>query len=284
MTADNELLKTLEDNPGLREKVNEQLMSRDCGAFDRIYVDLVLMKDTRMGLMLALANETHDTKMVDYLRTDLKKYNSRPNRSFTIAYPNLKYSEEKLQDMYQHPRFSRMAFEYAPDTVMHNSLISEFTPYFDQNDRAGYKNKVVLIINTYPLHLETIKDLIDIYGKMLTRIIGNRIEVRFISQDPLTISPVTFISFKAIYIDDITKLFCEGGVLCDAFCKRQCLLHRVISPILVEDPVLQIWKDQGLDIFDTHVLLERVQLTSCALNMGCIFDYRPFNIPLPKDK
>lgn len=283
--SNNPILDELNSTPGLREKVNDKFMEKDFSFLDKIYIDLTLLKDIRMGLMIGLAKSGKDEAMFNYLKDGLRRYNMRPNRTFTIAYPDLKYSEEQLQQMYKHVRYHKLAITYAPDTIMLRNLIDEFNPYFSQNDRAGYTDKVVLTINVYPLDIKQVQYELEAYKAILTTYLGeSKIEVRYISQDPSAIPAVFYLDHKILYIDDLTKVLTKGMPLYSSFEDRKLMNYRITSPIVVEDAALHVWKRQGLNIFDHKQLVEKVSLTECVLAICCIFEFKPFHIPLPEDK
>lgn len=81
----------LDKNNDLINKVNEAIMYGDFHAVKEVYIDLPLLKDTRLGLILAT-----DKDALPYVVANLKSYLLRPNRSFTFAYPKLKFKEKRI--------------------------------------------------------------------------------------------------------------------------------------------------------------------------------------------
>ena len=81
-----ELSELINKNEKLINKINENIVSASFSIVKNIYIDLALLKDTRMGLMLSLSNSDD----VQYLLSKLPIYNIRPNRRFTEVYPEFK--------------------------------------------------------------------------------------------------------------------------------------------------------------------------------------------------
>ena len=107
----------LDKNNDLINKVNEAIMYGDFHAVKEVYIDLPLLKDTRLGLILAT-----DKDALPYVVANLKSYLLRPNRSFTFAYPKLKFKEKEYQQMYRDPKYATDLFNRSPDTSLSGSL------------------------------------------------------------------------------------------------------------------------------------------------------------------
>ena len=146
--------------------------------------------------MISLAN-SEERK---YLLSKLAEYNYRPVRDFTYTYPEFKYSETELNQMYHDQERSDTIFNYSPDTdfsLTANELLRSIT---SQNTRVKYTKTVTWYINTYPLK---ITENMQIYATMLEEYVQHAAEIKLISVNPFTVDSNIWSNCQLLAIDDM---------------------------------------------------------------------------------
>lgn len=164
-----------------------------------IYMDLRLLKDLRLGWLLANCNEQE----LAYVVSNIDKYNGDliHRNSFTYAFPELNHKEDYLQSSYNDNL--EEALNYAPDTNIFIHLNDILTEAYMQNKHTEFSGFITLVVNVYPLPMS---DLVKKYADTLSLAFNNIAGFKFFSSDPLKLSPELWDTFSAIYVCDIDKL------------------------------------------------------------------------------
>lgn len=265
------------NHPELREKINDGIMEKEFASIHGIYIDLVLLKDTRLGLMIGLAKQRDNEDQVKYLIDNISKYNTRPNRSFTIAYPDYMLNEAQLKKQYNKVN-SVLAFDYAPDTALSVNLGAELSNIFMQNTRSGYTKPITVTINTFPL---AITESMKTYGKILEHTFHQRIKINFVTLDPESIGLDFWLLHKVIFLDNLEAITVTNKITrTSIFDKHEWMNIRLVCPYSATDEVIEYWISQGSNVFNPKELNDLELLTSTVMGICTVFEFKFFTIPV----
>jgi hypothetical protein len=261
----------LDKNNDLINKVNEAIMYGDFHAVKEVYIDLPLLKDTRLGLILAT-----DKDALPYVVANLKSYLLRPNRSFTFAYPKLKFKEKEYQQMYRDPKYATDLFNRSPDTSLSGSLPTILRILRTNNDRVKYTGSLHVTVNTFPIKEN---ELTDQYRKMLTKAADNLAIIDFVCIDPLVISSKQWQSTDIAFLDSISyELSAESTIYKPLFQDVSMGLTKIYAPYDCDDSILQQWKRYNVDFTDKETVKTVFAPTEVALNAFCHFLFASFDV------
>lgn len=261
------------------QKVNEALIRPDLIRIENVYMDLNVIKDTRMGLMMALSSPEER----EYLKDNIHWYNRRLTRHFVDTYPKFKYSEEALQKAYEDPRFSGPAFLCAPDTTIASQLYLSTAAWIDRNTRLGSTLPITLTINIWPL---SFNEPLLIFADALSKYLDpEKVKVNFIKTHPFKISEDFWIKQNYILLDDIELITnVKHQMYKPLFIDRRMVDTVLIAfPIIAED-ILQKRIDEGLDITNEEQLDALFELTLVYFEFCCHPQFVRWEIPLPEEK
>lgn len=275
MTSLNDLV---EKNKDLINKANEAIVASAFHSVKDIYIDLPLLKDTRMGLLINLAKTEEE---VAYLVNGLAKYNTRPNRHFTTVYPDLKYSEEDLVKFYENPNNSDQIFNRSPDTDFSCNLEALFKSICSENARAGIAHRINVTINTYPL---VVKTNLTAYLQILRYAFGKFATFKFITTDVRKMDSETWKSFDMLFIDNLSAALDKNGVLKDLLFQDMKFTNKtVFAPYACDDDIFAKWKQYNIDVTDPETAKDMFKISEYLIGTYCYFKFMPFQIPLPKE-
>lgn len=272
-----ELSELINKNEKLINKINENIVSASFSIVKNIYIDLALLKDTRMGLMLSLSNSDD----VQYLLSKLPIYNIRPNRHFTEVYPEFKVDEATLNKYYHDPAYSEQIFDNSPDTDFSINLKSMILTYSAANNRAGHNYPLNITINTFPL---SITESIRIFNKILSVMFKGLALFNFICEDPKQISEEKWASYSVICIDDLNYSLTNSNLYKALFDHRRLANCAIFSPYCSDDEILDKWKQYKVDLTNLNVISDLFKVTEYVLSAFCYFAFIPFQIPLPNQE
>ena len=269
----------VKQNEDLINKVNDIIVSTEFRSIKNIYIDLPLLRDTRMGLLLNLAKTKEER---DYLLNNLDKYNIRPNRHFTTVYPEFKYSEDDLNKFYQNPNNSDAIFNLSPDTSFTYNFESFFEIICSKNARAGmHREMPVITINTYPLKVST---SLEAYMKILQQSFGNIVKFKYITINVKEITRELWNSFDMLLIDDLAAVLDRNGIFKDLLFKEMKFITKTIfAPYSCDDDILAKWKQYKIDITDPVTANDIFKVSEYLIATYCHFKFMLFQIPLPKE-
>lgn len=272
-----ELSELINKNEKLINKINENIVSASFSIVKNIYIDLALLKDTRMGLMLSLSNSDD----VQYLLSKLPIYNIRPNRHFTEVYPEFKVDEATLNKYYHDPAYSEQIFNNSPDTDFSINLKSMILTYSAANNRAGYSTPLNITVNTFPLN---ITDSIRIFNKILSVVFKGLAVFNFICEDPKQILEEKWASYSVICIDDLNYSLTNSNLYKALFDNQRLTNSTMFSPYCCDDKVLDKWKQYKVNLADPNAVNDLFKVTECVISAFCYFSFIPFQIPLPNQE
>lgn len=258
-------------------QMSDNLIKGDFTPIKKIYIDLMCLKDLRLGLLLSLA--TGDR--TEYLKANLNHYNHSPLRNFLFAFPDFPYTEEQLQKMMMDSKFQRQAFEHAPDTVLLSDLQTFGKTLSQVNMRANYPDPVRICINAYPLKVGPV---LSNYAQLLNTV-HTDIPVTFeiFSCNPTKITSDTWCSFDYQFIDNIIPLArdtsCPWARACFAECRFQHL--RIFAAPNMEPQIFAKY-DEQID-WDNE---EQVSLLFGATEsiIGLMTNFRFTRFPIPVEE
>lgn len=272
-----ELSDLITKNEKLINKINENILSSVFSTVKRVYIDLALLKDTRMGLMLSLS----DSDDVQYLLSKLPLYNIRPNRSFTETYPDFKLDENTLNKYYHDPSYSEDIFNNSPDTDFSINLKTMIRMYSSANTRGGYSKPIDITINTFPLQ---ITDNIKIFNRILDVMFKGAAIFNLISTDPKQISEESWSNYSVLYIDDINYTLTDSNLYKALFDHQRMTNSTIFSPYCCDDKILDKWKQYKVDLTKPNITNDLFKVTEYILSAFCYFSFIPFQIPLPNQE
>lgn len=256
------------------EQVNDVMMDAHFKAIQQVYIDLVLLKDTRMGLMLGLVDKVR----FHYLEAGLQRYNRRLRRDFTSCYPEFPYKEDKLQQIYRDPRFSQDIFNHSPDTDLSYNLEDVLKLVVGHNHRAGYSQPIRVTINTWPLSITTLcKQYITILSQRLPK---NIFAFSLISVDTSRWDKTQWLSYQQLYLDDIAKVLHYPGFAHALGDDGTWTNANIVSPPVMDDEAAIRLRSMHLDLDDPEVLKDILGCTEAVMQTFCNFNFMQVNIPL----
>lgn len=256
------------------DAVNQAIMARECDPVRHIYLDLCLFKDTRMGLLFSLADESLKQMLLD----GLKRYNSRFDRKFLSAYPKFPYTEEQLNQMYRDPKRSEEIFDYAPDTLLSYLWEKYMRKVLQQNKISNYQQPVLITINAYPLTVT--KDLM-FFASALSRLSRGAFKTTVISVDPRYVGEKLWAQQDWLFIDDLSQLCQEGTSWYWPFFNGKFLAKTVFMPPCLTEGARRAWIKEGLDPSNYNVLSTKCDITTTVLSLYCDCICTPIPIPDP---
>ena len=272
----NELIKSHESTI---EKINESIMSSEFHPINQVYIDLPCIKDTRLGLMLHLSDK--DTFV--YIKEGLDRYNRRPNRSFTFAYPDFPYTEKELQEKYRNPELSNDIFNRSPDTDLFHTFNTMLNQVKYQNGKAGYHLPVPININIWPLSKSPLVEKFESIVKSYLH--PNEFNLNIFSANPKELTAAFWSQQDFLFVDDMQILCQEDCALYDLLLiEKKCLNKFIFAAPTVGDKELEIWKSEKLDFTDSVAVLGRFELTALYFTTCCRFTFVPFVVPIPEKK
>lgn len=268
------------DHPELQDKINDGIMAPKFNDIKSIYIDLALLKDTRMGLMIGLCKQRNDDNQLEYLLDHLDDYNKFPDAKFTTVYPEFMYNETQLTKLYESGNCTDLCFKYAPDTTFLNYLTLELDQILRQNDRADYKNPITIMLNTYPLN---VTKEIQLYAKGLEAYYRHRVAITLINRNYNSLGNEFWMLQQFIFTNDIRKLVVENKLMRKAICEDYKYLNtRIVSQPVADDNIIKEWVKQGINILDEKEIEDAFFPTIFILSACCIFSFKNFYIPIPK--
>ena len=257
-------------------KANMSIVESAFKKVKSIYIDLALLKDTRMGLMVSLSDKAD----LQYLIQHLREYNIRLNRKFTEVYPKFKVDENTLNKYYHDPAYSAKIFDYSPDTDFSINFEDLITMYSAENDRSGYTEKIDITINTYPLQ---ITDNINTFIRILNKCYAGKATFNAICTDPKVITESAWTSYSVLCIDDIEYTL-TNSIFYNVLFERQKIINTVVfAPYCCNDTILNKWKQYKINLTDVKTINDLLKVTEYALSTFCYFSFIPFQIPVPQE-
>ena len=272
----NSIQQLFDDNKETIKRLHESILESSFPTIRNIYADLNCLKDTRLGLMISLCTKDR----LNYIKAGIERYNRRPVRKFTFAYPEFPYTEEQLQQMYNRPKYWRQAFDYAPDTDLACTLHKLHTTICQINARTEYTGTINLIINCYPFK---IGPLLNAYLAVLQEIHrDSRFKFKLVSIPHKDITLKQWSSWEYMFIDDIAKLI--PLPTWQQICVTTAIQNNYVfaAPTLSEEH-FQEW-NKTLDWNDEEAIRLRFSLTEQLLNITTNFKFIRFDIPYTEPK
>lgn len=241
------------------DSIAESTMEKDFHPVEGIYMDLSLLKDTRMGLMISLS----DKSLKQYLLAGLDKYNDRLSRSFKEVYPDFPYTEEKLEEMWRDPNRSDEIFRYSPDTEMSLTLNKILEYILSHNSFVRYTGEVRLTINTYPL---AITKHINIFERTLTELLKRTtVKVTFICTDPRYIMSSFWKKQGWLYIDDLSILSKDKIPFAEVLYRGDMPTATIVFPPCLTRDKRTAWIREGVDFSNTELVRYKLAMMSTLL-------------------
>ena len=238
----------------LFDNANKSIVEASFRTITKVYIDLALLKDTRMGLMISLSDKSD----MQYLAEGLPRYNLRPNRKFTEVYPNFKV-----------------------DTDFSIGLSSLIEAYVATNNRAGNCDPIDVVINAYPLTITT--DIL-IYKKLLNAHHKGLANFNIVSVDPKLISATAWTSYSSMFIDDLQYALTDSNLYKVLFEQQKLLNTTIFAPYCCADNILDKWKQYRVDLTDKTTISDLFKVTEYLLSAFCYFSFIPFQIPVPEQE
>ena len=261
----------------LINKVNEAIMYSKFHAVQKVYIDLPLLKDTRLGLILAT-----DKEALPYVIANLKQYMLKPNRSFTFAFPKLKYKEKDYKQMYTDPKYGEDLFNHSPDTSLSGSLPAILRILRMNNNRVKATEKIHVTVNIFPLQTNK---LMEAYRNILLSQVENIATIDFIRKDPREISENEWKTTDVLFLDDISyELDPKGRIYKPLFQDMSMSLAQIYAPYCCDDSILHQWQRYNVNFADKETVDLIFKTTEIALNTVCHFLFASFDVSTGSNK
>lgn len=256
-------------------QVSENMVKTDFVPIKKVYIDLMCLKDLRLGLLLSLSTKDR----IEYLKANLNLYNCRPIRNFLFAFPEFHYTEDQLQKMILTEAYQQQAFKYAPDTDLLVNLPELGNAFAQTNIRAEYPDKIRVYINTFPMKVDAV---LKGYADFLNVALDNTpLTFEVFSHDPTKIDSGTWCSFNYQFIDNIIPLArdtsCPWARAC--FVDASLQQNHVFAAHNIEPQILEKYEEQVDWENDEHVKLI-FSATEATLDLLTNFKFTRFRIPI----
>lgn len=179
------------------EQIKMNLLNNIFNPVSNVYIDLTMMKDTKLGLMLSQATP----EQRQYIYSCLDKYNSTYicKDSFTFCFPKLAHLEQKYQDDYK--QYTDDAINYAPDTMLFLQLYDILKTIDIHNAQSQSNIHPMVTINTYPYQPTK---LLLLYLQILNKAFSSITKFSYITKDPLHMT--TWSSYQTIFINNVAPM------------------------------------------------------------------------------
>lgn len=269
-----DMAQAFKDNDKLIDSVYEKYMETKFSPVKNVYFDINCLKDLRMGLMISLSTKDR----LDYLRAGLERYNRRPIRNFTFAYPEFPYKEEELQRLYyKDAAKQRDAFNYAPDTVYSMGLPSILRRWRARNDRCNYNLPINVTINFYPFEPGV---MVKAYIAILETFFQNfNVKFKAISVHPASISKEDWKRQQVQFFDDFTQVQKDECGWVDACFREQAFMDTEVYAAFCLDPSRLAEWSKTVDWNDLEQVKEQFSPTELTFQVACKFNFTSFGIP-----
>jgi hypothetical protein len=265
------------DKPKVIDRINDAIMQREYGEVHAIYIDLSLMKDLKLGLMLAISDESQRKYLIENIDT----YNKRVDRKFTTCFKDFPYKEEVLEGMYTSEEFSDFIIDFAPDTDLSVGFYDFLRQISQRNYRAQYNEPVDVIINTYPLHnTELVKRFKSLF-LMVNKEVG-KFKFSFIRENPFNLSAEYWSRFDFMLVDDIALMCSEGTPWRGPMEATSWLGKTIYSPPNISEDTYKAWDDHKIKRDNDELTKLILDTTEQTLRMCCRFQFVSFMIPIGK--
>lgn len=258
----------------------DSVLATDRKVYKNLYFDLPILKDTRLGLMIALISQSQDSnKWIEYIRSNLKNYVIRPYRDFKdTAYPELPYSEQDLRIAYRDVRNSSMIFDYSPDTTILCGIKDFLSTLVDRNRGNGYRDVINITANTFP-HEPT--ELHGVWSRIMSQYL-QPINCRFslICKNPTTISAEQWESYQYIYLDDLSVVTSVDTPFIHCLSERYSFMNTdILTPFCASKDVLKDMELDDLDPTDLASITKTMGDTEDMMRLASMFSFLQPSFP-----
>ena len=266
----------LQRNAKTFNQLNEAIFADDFTIVQSIYTDLQAIKDTRLGLLLAISTP----EQMQYIHDHLDAYNRRPDRLFLSEFPDLPYREDELEVMYGDPTLTDKIFNVSPDTTISQQVVYIINQLTAKNKLANYNEPISLTINVYPLkHTQLIEEYRRAWQLYLSAI---KTKVTIVSIDPLTIPNAVWNTYRFIILDRFIELIQPNTPFYTAFFEHKTFLDTYITTHPAIDPKIKQRMDEQ-ELPYKKALPELAELTYLVLQFYCKFNYTFFQVLSSKE-
>lgn len=266
----------LKDNNDIIDKINSAIMARDFHSIKDVYIDLSLIKDTRLGLMLALSNDNDR----EYILAGIENYNIRPNRSFTFTYPKFRYNESELSKMYKDENRSDDIFIHSPDTEYSYVLPSILNELYRKNTTVKHMAPINVTVNTWPLKITSNMEL---FKDMFNQCTQGAAKMSLVCWDQKHIS--NWNKYSIISIDDLEYVMGKDiPFSTELFDDKKLANTQIFAPYACSPEILHKWQQFQINFNDSKIVSDLFGVTETVFNYFSKFTFIPFTIPFsPKD-
>lgn len=240
--------------------INQDIIDSDFTPIRWVYIDSVVLVDTRMGLLLATA----DRETTKYLEMGLHRYNHRLKRDFTCAYPALPYKEDQYRAWYCDPKYAYDIVMHSPTTSLAYHLVPMIKRILDHNRRAEYEEAVQITINTYPLPVTSLMQAW--VGLVQNEFPITAVRFHLVSEDASKWSKAVWSRYDAMYVDDFGAML-RWPVFCQLATDELRWFKGYITAVpAIDDGHRQQWDKAKLDWTDPEKFHTLIAPTELVLN------------------
>lgn len=273
-----EMTKLLKPHQEQMDKVSEAICAADFREIRNVYMDLSLIKDTKLGTLIAFCP---DKKTLNYLIENLPQYNKRLLRdTIRATYQDYPLGELDLNMRMHNPEYSELIFNVSPDTVFSGYLIPFLGIIQDNNNKCEYPDPVGLDINTWPLSetpmMRTFKQIIEHHCP--------HFQITFLNKDPMKFSTGMWHRYQTLILDNLPYLVEEGGSFYQPlFENKEFVGTHIYAPYQTTKEKIEEFEKNGADLNNERHVFELFRYTAALLSLWCNFRYMDFSIPVPDE-
>ncbi len=252
--------------------MNEQnkFMEDELTPMKMIYLDLSIIKDSKLGSIMANAPSEEDYK---YVLSKLDNYNARIDNNYLTHFDKLKLTEDEVKEFHLNPFNGDFLFEVSPITTGLEQIIY-LIQKLDQVNRIAKKvDHTTLLINTYPLKLTSKGDKML---KYFINTISNRVRIIKFEKPIQDIDLKTLAKCDMLILDDITPFFTNLNYAEELYEQKLFIDKIVTSRFVVEDRVRDVVKKEKTDLIKLRLV------TQSAISMFMNFTYSDIHIEIDK--
>ena len=278
-----ELNRGIERHRKTIDKANNLIMEQELAPIKKIYVDLNMLADTRLGCLLMLADG--DAETVEYLRQGLEHYNRRYSRETCKYYPKYKYRPDVVRSIYSNPEYAEAIFNFSPATDIGWGFADLLNQHHSINQSLGHLAPIHVVLNCFPLAPVPVIVGDRGYAKRIEANVcdhGARVEV--LSVDPRGFAANFWQSCDMIFLDSLSYLAEANTPFRHALFEEEGYLahNQIFAAAEISDSMLKTWdkEDPHWRENDPSRVATALDDTQKILWLATKFLYINVNIPI----
>lgn len=231
------------------ERLNREMILSDLITPDKLYVDLVLVKDFNIGALLSFLHEMKTTRpdvdrgaLYRSIIENLKSYQSRKFDDIAYHFPKFGLTTDDVRARLRDPKWSSYILHNSPITPYVDTLKGQLAVNANHSLVCGKKDHIDIVVNTYPLQLKGMdKHIVGLYFAQQFKV---RVNVVYIDMTKITLDDV--VGYDEIYTYYFKELFdhedIRNGYTSLKFIRKRLFVPRIFG--LKHTPTLDTEREE----------------------------------------